>query len=187
MREFNKIVNYTLASSRKLQKRKVPRKAMRFCLLLILLFSSPGFAGDDASGDIPREVDFGATFTRYEIIDKDETWSRSLVGNFKYKGKVVHFVRTSIPILSNGKVIEGRVYQSVEKSDMFYIAEGDLMFKMSSSHPYSPGVGGFSMHSPKSKNFIVCLNCLGGGVPALSSSKVIIGRVKWKGTKWNRL
>ncbi len=156
-------------------------------ILVLLLLSLSAFAGDDASGDVPRKMDLSVEYTPYEMKETDRNWSQSLVSNFKYKGKVVHFVKTNIPLVSNKETIEGRIYQSVENPDVFYVAEGDLMFKIGNQHPYSPGVGGFSMHAPKSKNFIVCLNCLQGGVPALKSSKVIKGIVNWQGTKWSRL
>ena len=60
------------------------------------------------------------------------------------------------------------------------------ILKLNTKWAYNPGVGGFSMHAPKSRHFIVCLN-LGGGVPFLSSSPVKKGDVTWNGhDDWNR-
>lgn len=160
---------------------------LKLLTLIILFIPLPAFAGNDASGDIPREMDLAASFTRYELQEKDSKWSKSLVKNLNYQGEVNHFVRTNISLLSNGQAVKGRVYQSVEKPDFFYVAEGDLMFKIGEPHPYSPGVSGFSMHSPESKNYIVCLNCFAGGVVARNSTWVVKGNMKWQGTKWNRL
>lgn len=157
-------------------------------ILFLLSVSLSAYSGDDASGDVPRTMNLSVQYTSYEMKETDRNWSKSLVSKFRYKGKVVHFVKTNIPLVSNNKTIDGRIYQSVENPDVFYVAEGDLMFKIGSQQPYSPGVGGFSMHAPKSKKFIVCLNCLqGGGVPTLKSSKVIKGKIKWQGAKWSRL
>ena len=156
-------------------------------LIVLLLLSINAYSGDDASGDIPREMDLGAPYEQYNLTESDFEWSRSLAQRFEYDDEVVHFARTSIALISDGQAIEGRVYHSLEYPDMYYVAEGDLMFVLGRDHPYSPGVGGFSMHSPSSGNFIVCLNCLGGGVPALQSSEVLRGVVKWRGASWTRL
>jgi hypothetical protein len=86
------------------------------------------------------------------------------------------------------KTVQGAVYQAVEKPDVFYVANGDAMLKLGTTWPYNPGVGGFSMHAPKSRNFIVCFNFDNGGVPFLSSSPVRKGIVTWKGhNDWDRL
>jgi hypothetical protein len=77
--------------------------------------------------------------------------------------------------------VEGAVYQSVEKRDFFYVLEGDVMLRLGKQWAYSPGVGGFSMHAPKSRKFIVSLNFVEGGVPFLSSSIVKKGIVYWDG------
>jgi hypothetical protein len=62
------------------------------------------------------------------------------------------------------------------------------MLKVGTMWAYNPGVGGFSMHAPKSRNFIVCFNFVEGGVPFLSSSPVRKGIVTWKGhDDWDRL
>lgn len=161
-------------------------ETMLRALVVLLLLSTNAHSGDDASGDIPREMDLRAPHGQYTLTELDFDWSRSLVQRFKYDGEVVHFARTSIALISDGQTIEGRVYQSLEYPDMYYVAEGDLIFVLGREHPYSPGVGGFSMHAPPSGNFIVCLNCLRGGVPSLDSSKVHRGVVKWRGARWNR-
>jgi hypothetical protein len=158
-------------------------------ILLMFLFVFPVFAGDDASGNISRSMDLSKPFSKYELQVKDKNWSTSLVKNVNYDGKVkvLHFTKTSIQVNSAEKIINGRVYQCVEKPEVFYVAEGDLMFEIGGSYPHSPGVNGFSMHWPESKNFIVCLNCRGGGVPAYKSTKIIIGKIKWQGTRYSRL
>jgi hypothetical protein len=107
------------------------------------------------------------------------------VERLKYSGSVVHFVRTSLPLQVDKKTAQGAVYQGVEQTDYFYVVNGDAMLKLGTTWAYSPGVGGFSMYAPKSRNFIVCLN-LYGGVPFLSSSPVQKGRVTWNGHDWNR-
>jgi hypothetical protein len=112
---------------------------------------------------------------------KDRSWSESLVRKFNYSGRVVHFVRTSLPLKIADHVVEGAVYQSFEEPGFFYISQGDAMLRIGARWAYSPGVGGFSMHAPRSKDFIVCLNFVSGGVPFLSSSPVQRAVVTWRG------
>ena len=98
-----------------------------------------------------------------------------------YKGHVVHFVRTSLSLKVGSSSVEGAVYQAVEKPDFFYVVNTDAMLKIGSQWAYSPGVGGFSMYAPRSRNFIVSLNFVSGGVPFLSSSPITRGIVTWNG------
>lgn len=154
-------------------------------LLILLAMPSHIQAGGDASGYIPHSTDLGKPYEKYTLQKKDHQWSRSLVRRLGYKGNVVHFVRTTIPLQSGSQTIEGQIYQSVEQPDKYYVAEGDLMFEIG-SRPHSVGTGGFSMHTPKSKDFIVCLHCQSKGVPVSLSTKVMKGRVWWMGRAYRR-
>ena len=159
-------------------------------IILALLAGSlacAAHAGDDASGPIRYSADFSKPYASYNMSEKDKSWSRSLVKNLKYTRKVIHFVRTSIPLEVNGLAVEGAIYKALEEPDTFYVVNGDSMFKIGYPWPYNPGVGGFSMHAPKSQDFIVCLNFQRGGVPHLSSTPVIEGKVTWTGHDWSRL
>lgn len=156
--------------------------------ILAVLALHAAFAGDDASGSTPYRLDLSQRFTTYSMTANDKQWSDNLAKKFKYKGRVVHFVRTSLPLRIGDRTVQGTVYQSVEHPDVFYVLEGDAMLRIGAQWPYNPGVGGFSIHAPKSRNFIVCLNFVGGGVPFLSSSPVVKAVVSWKGDpQWNRL
>ena len=154
-------------------------------LLTAVMLFGRAYAGDDASGPIHYGTDFSEPFTTYAMSAHDKQWSRSLLRNLKYGGAVVHFVRTSLPLQVDGSSIEGAIYQAVEKADLFYVINGDVMMQMGTRWPFNPGVGGFFMHAPKSRKFIVCLN-RSGGVPFLSSSPVQKGPVNWKGQDWTR-
>jgi len=143
-------------------------------------------AGDDASGPIQYSVDLGQPSSAYELTAKDHDWGVELAKRLDYSGTVVHFTRTSIPLLVNSDIVEGAVYRAVERPDYFYVVPGDAMLRLDTTWPYSPGVGGFSMHSPKSKNFIVCFNFVPGGVPFLSSTPVVKGKVSWGGNDYKR-
>lgn len=99
----------------------------------------------------------------------------------------MHLVRTSLPLQVGSRILHGDVYQAVEKPDAFYISSTDAVLRIGTRWAYNPGVGGFSMYAPRSRNFIVCLN-FDGGVPFLSSSPVQKGIVTWKGhDDWDRL
>jgi hypothetical protein len=154
-------------------------------ILLLCASTSLALAGDDASGPIHNATDLSQSFTVYVMSEQDKTWSTSLVKKFSYTGTVVHFVRTSLPLKVDANSVKGAVYQAVEKPEYFYVAKGDAMLKLDTKWAYSPGVAGFSMHAPKSLNFIVCLN-LDGGVPFLSSSPIQKGKVTWNGHDYNR-
>ena len=142
-------------------------------------------AGDDASGPIHYKTDLGQSFTVYAMSESDNAWSASLVDKLKYTGPVVHFVRTTLPLQVNGKTVKGAIYQAIEKPDYFYVVNGDAMLQIDTKWAYSPGVGGFSMHAPASRNFIVCLNLMGAShfsqAPRCERAKS-----SWKGHEWNR-
>ena len=151
-----------------------------------LLAAGVSTAGDDASGPIQYSVDLGQPFSGYEITARDRDWAVELTRTLGYSSTVVHFARTSLPLRVNGKVVEGAVYRAVEHPEFFYVAPGDAMLHLGTPWPYNPGVGGFSMHAPKSKNFIVCLNFVTSGVPFLSSTPVVKGPVTWGGNAYKR-
>jgi hypothetical protein len=157
-------------------------------IFLSLAFLQIAQAGDDASGPVPYRVNLAQPFTTYSMTTQDKLWSASLAARFFYKGSVVHFVQTSLPLRVGGKIIEGAVYQGVEKPEVFYVVRGDAMLKLGTRWAYNPGVGGFSMHAPRSRKFIVCFHFVNGGVSFLSSSAVRRGVVTWKGhDDWDRL
>jgi len=160
----------------------------KFFLLVIAAcyFSVSAYAGDDASGATPFAVDLSEKFHVYEMTPADKKWSRSLVRNLHYTGKVVHFVKTDLKLDIKGMEKQGEVYHALEEPDYFYIVASDAMLIIGAPHPYSPGVGGFSMHRPESKNFIVCLNLQPGGVPVHSGAKVVVGKNIWNGRLWSR-
>ena len=156
--------------------------------MLTIVMLETAYAGDDASGPVPFRLDLSHQFTTYSMTAQDKIWSASLAARFIYKGRTVHFVRTTLPLNVGGKTIWGAVYQAAERPDVFYVVKGDAMLKVGTKWAYNPGVGGFSMHAPKSRNFIVCFNFVEGGVPFLSSSPVRKGLVTWKGhDDWDRL
>ena len=153
---------------------------------LLILFATVlgvgnAFSGDDASGPIRYRVDLGQAFTTHQLSAADRAWAAEIARRLNYTGTIVHFVRTSIPLQVDNEVVEGAVYQAVEHPTFFYVVPGDAMLALGTTWPYSPGVGGFSMHAPKSLEFIACLNFVTGGVPFLSSTPVVKGTVSWGG------
>lgn len=155
---------------------------------LISIFISAGAtAGDYAIGGIKYKVDLGQTFDMYKMTKKDFAWGVNLSKKLKYQGKVIYFVRTSLVLLADGKKLEGAVYHAIDKPDYFYVLPGDAMLVVGAKRPISPGVGGFSMITPKSKNFIACFNCFSGGVPFIFGSSITLGKVVWYGDDFHRL
>jgi len=155
--------------------------------LTVVLLSFSAIAGDDASGPVQYQVDLSRPFDSYELTDQDRAWAETLVMRLGYSGKVVYFVRTNLPLQVNGSIERDRIYVSSEMPEYFYVSAGDAMLRIGAQWPYSPGTGGFSMHAPPSRRFIVCLNCKSPGVPFLSSSPVIRGVVSWGGHDDHRI
>jgi hypothetical protein len=78
--------------------------------------------------------------------------------------------------------------KAIERPDFFYVVNSDAMLKLDATWPYYPGVGGFSMHAPKSRNFIVCFNFCGGWRANSIELARTKGVVIWKGLgDWDRL
>jgi hypothetical protein len=67
-------------------------------LLFVLLMASLALAGDDASGSVPYRLDLSQPFTVSSMTAADRTWGVNLANKFNYKGRVAHFVRTSLPL-----------------------------------------------------------------------------------------
>jgi len=159
------------------------------CLLLVVAVcccTLSAYAGDDASGSTPFEVDLSEKYHAYEMTPADKSWSKSLVHKLHYQGPVVHFVRTNLKLSVYGEEKQGEVYRSLEKPRYFYVVPSDAMLIIGAPHPYSPGVNGFSMHRSTSGDFIVCLNLQPGGVPIHSGAKVVAGKNAWHGHLWRR-
>jgi hypothetical protein len=157
-------------------------KALLLCTALLLAFACHAAnAEDHTSGSALYSVDLSLPFKTYSMTAKDALWSESLVRRLKYTGQVTHFVRTSLPLKVDSRTIKGAVYQAVEKTDLFYVANSDVMLKIGTRWAYSPGVGGFSMHAQKSRNYLVCLSLNGAIAFVGSSSLVQKGVVTWKG------
>ena len=157
-----------------------------FLTFIFCLISSPLTAGDYAIGDVEYRVDLGQKFSVYEMTPSDQAWGTRLAKRFKYHDKVAYFVRTSINMQANGEWMTGAVYQALDKRDYFYVAPGDAMLRVGAMRPLSPGVGGFSMHTPASKDFIACFNCFTGGVPFVFGTSITLGPVKWYGDRSRR-
>jgi hypothetical protein len=154
------------------------------CLLFLML---PVNAGDDASGPTKFRVDLGQSFTMYEITDADRQWALRLADKFKYTAKITYFTQTSLSLEVDGNPVSGAVYRQTDDPACFYVLPSDSMLKLGAKWASSQGVGGFSLHSPRSKRFLVALNSLCGGVPHLSSTPVQKGKVSWSGRAVQRL
>lgn len=144
----------TLANRRLRDVKPYIREAsMRFIWVAVLSLAAlpNAHGGDDASGPISFQVDLSQHFTTYSLTAQDKLWSASLAARFLYKGAAVHFVRTSLLLKIGGKTVQGAVYQAIERPDVFYAVNGDVMLKLDTQWAYNPGVGGFSMGNPSQR------------------------------------
>lgn len=159
-----------------------------FAIAAILGFVITSYPGDEIGGTNRYEANFSHEHEQYKMSKDDERWAASLLQKLKPHGKVVYFTRTDLPVQKDGVEVRGLVYRRVDQTQYYYIAEGDVMLNLKDALIYNPGVGGFSMHSPKSRNFVVCLNFQRGGVPFVRHSEVGKSNVWWFAyEKWNRL
>lgn len=156
-------------------------------ILFIVLIAFSASAGDFATGPIAYQVDLGQEYTAYQVTTKDRAWGTRLAKKFKYQGEIVYFTRTSIQLSVDGEKVEGQVYQGIEQPSYFYVIQSDTMLQVGASRAVSPGSGGFFMSAPQSKNFIVCFNCMTGGVPYLFSTQVSEATTSWRGDNNQRL
>ncbi len=98
------------------------------CLSTLVAIAS--YAGDDASGPIHYAVDLSEPFTLYQMSSSDERWRQSLIKKLRYAGKVVHFVRTSNPLMVDNSTVDGAVYRAIEHPDYFHVVNGDAMLRL---------------------------------------------------------
>lgn len=156
-------------------------------VLLLYVLSRPASAGDDASGPVHYSLDLSQPFTIYAMTQKDKEWGQSLAKKFGYHGRIIHFMRTSLPLVVDNQTVTGEVYQAIEKPEILYVLQSDAMLQLHTRWPYNPGVLGFSMHGPRSRNFLVAFNFFATGVPFLSSTPVENTKITWQGHVIDRL
>lgn len=159
--------------------------ALSRCLILAAV--SLVTAGDEAGGKFTAKADFSKPFSTYSLSKKDSVWIDTLTNRLDYTGRVDVFAKTSIKMLLDSLPIEDQIYQHIKTKDVFYIATGDLMVEIDSQAIYSPGVGGFSMHFNRKRNFLVALNFHRGGVPVRKHSPIKLGLIEWKSDSYSRL
>ena len=143
-----------------------------FAIAILVSLDASSYAGDGIGGTNRYEADFSREHVSHKMSKKDEQWDASLLRKLKYDGKVVYFVRTNLPLQKDGTNVIGLIYRRIDQPQHYYIAEGDVMLNLKDGLIFNPGVGGFSMHSPKSRNFIACLNFQQGGVPFVHHSEI---------------
>jgi hypothetical protein len=72
------------------------------------------------------------------------------------KREVSYFVRTDLPLFKDGSKVSDAIYQRIDKPQFYYIADEDIMFNVERQFMIGCGAGGFSIRSPKLRNFILC-------------------------------
>lgn len=139
-------------------------KILTIFLLMSIAPINSAYCGEDMDGPVKYTLDLSQKYETYKLIAKDKEWAQRLVKKFKYDGDVIYFVRTTLSVKKNTKIINGSVYKSVGKKKYFYVTDSDAFLDLNRFDMISPGCGGFSVHYPKSRNFFIALNfnlCLG--------------------------
>src|ERR1700723_2789326 len=97
---------------------------MKFAIVAICLTFAAvhsAFPGDDDSGPVQYSTDLSQGFTTYTMSQSDKEWSESLVARLRYSGPLTHFVRTSLPLKVDKRIVQEAIYQSSEHPDYFYV------------------------------------------------------------------
>jgi hypothetical protein len=143
-----------------------------------LLIAFSAIAGDFIDGPYRYEVDLAEAHKQYEMTAADRRWADSLLRNLHQKGRVTYLTRTDLPLSRDGERIDGAVYRPLGRfSDWYYVSDGDVVIAASEHAILSPGCGGFSMHAPKSRNFIVALYFGTPCVPIRRHSEIGVGKI----------
>jgi len=124
------------------------------------------------------ELDLAAPHQQYTMTASDHRWADSLLRNLHQRGHVTYLVRTRIPLWRDGERIDGAVYRPLGKfSRWYYVSDGDIVIIPSDHAIISQGCGGFSMHTPKSRDFIVALYFGAPCVPVRRHSDIQFGKI----------
>ena len=88
-------------------------KLLTLLSLISITFFSKARASEDMDGPVRYTLDLSQKYETYKLTEKDKEWAQKLVIKFKYKGDVIYFVRTSIPVTKDSKIIHDSVYKSI--------------------------------------------------------------------------
>jgi hypothetical protein len=114
-------------------------------------------AGDIYDGPNRSEVAFSVEARLYLMTSADKHWAESFLRNANgEKREVSYFVRTDLPLFKDGSKVSDAIYQRIDKPQFYYIADEDIMFNVERQFMIGCGADGFSIHSPKLRNFILC-------------------------------
>lgn len=157
--------------------------------VVLLLIAGSAMAGDFSDGPNRYEINLAPPFHQYAMSPSDHHWAESLLRNLHQRGHVTYLTRTDIPLWRDSVRIDGAVYHPISSpSDWYYIADSDTILILSDHAIISPGCGGFSLHAPKSRSFIVAQYFTSPCVPVLRHSDIDRGKVWWyQGHAFDRL
>lgn len=155
-----------------------------FRALAVVVIAGQALAGDFSDGPNRYELDLAAGSHQYTMTAADHRWAESLLRNLHQKGHVTYLTRTDIPFVRDGERVNGGVYCPVGKfTGRYYVPEGDAVILVPEKAVISQGCGGFSIHAPKSRNFIVALYFETPCVPILRHGEIQRGKIWFYSSK----
>jgi hypothetical protein len=155
------------------------RSAAPVLLLVLLYLISPAIAGPPIEGSISYVLSIDQPFTRQSLGQKQDAWKRAVLPKLGFYNRVYTFAPTNLPILKAGRRITGSVYQCVERPEFFYVADSDTGIDFKTRYIFKFGGGGGSLHAPRDRSVVVCLNTFSGLTYA--ESKIGEKKAEWKG------
>jgi hypothetical protein len=151
--------------------------AASLCVLLCSLLTT--IAGPPIEGSIPYVLDTGQPFVCRPLDEKHAAWKERILPKLGFYNRVYTFAPTDLPVLKNGRPLTGSVYQCVERPEFFYVADSDTGIDFKTNYIFRFGGGGGSLHAPKDRSVIICLNTFSG--LTYVQSKFEGRKAEWKG------
>jgi hypothetical protein len=151
----------------------------KWTFLPLLCLSSIATAGPPIEGSISYVLRIEQQFTRKPLGQKQDGWKRAVLPKLGFYNRVFTFAPTDLPILKDGRRITGSVYQCVERPEFFYVADSDTGIDFKTRYIFKFGGGGGSLHAPKDRSVVICLNTFSG--LTYVESKIDEKSAEWKG------
>ena len=111
--------------------------------------------------ELPKyELNIPEKFTVEEYKNDLKSWRKSLFNGLGYEqNKVTEaiFLKTDIPIIKNGEMFFGKVYQNKDSQRQFYISISNTIIDFNLAKVGTMGVSGITQHPTPSGRMVIIL------------------------------
>jgi len=132
--------------------------------LCLLMLCADVHAGDGFGGTNRYDLDLGVQTTNHVLSAKDRRWAESYKKNTGAKEAPIYFVRTSLALRRDGRVVDTPIYQRADDPRWYFVPEGNVMINLANGSGYYAGNGEYAARRPRSRNFVVFFKLLHGGL-----------------------